>query len=71
MQTGSGGAMVAAGPESAESQARTKLMERYTLYTAHDSTCRQCATEPTRCEAGTTLYESWQQARDSGRVTRP
>lgn len=71
IQTGSGGAMVATGPESAESQARAKLMRRYTFYTAHDSTCRQCATEQTRCEAGAMLYESWQQARGPNRITRP
>ncbi|TKA01985.1 hypothetical protein [Actinacidiphila oryziradicis] len=71
MQTGSGGAMVATGPESAESRARAKLMERYTLYTAHDSACRQCATADARCDIGATLYESWRQARDSGHARRP
>jgi hypothetical protein len=61
LQTGSGGAIVAAREESAESRATARNLEAYTFYTAHDATCIQCATQPTRCETGTELHQAWRE----------
>jgi hypothetical protein len=67
MQTGSGGAMVAARVEAASTMATATLLERYREYIAHGPQCADCMTGQ-HCETAVILHEAWRAAR---RTSRP
>jgi hypothetical protein len=71
MQTGSGGAVVAARVESAASQATAKVLETHRKYLVHAQKCQPCAAVDKRCAAGELLWLDHREAQGAfARVPR-
>jgi ferredoxin len=67
LQTGSGGAMVAARTETASTMATATLMETYRAYLSHGSACQACKATETHCATAAILHDAWRAAQNTGR----